>query len=260
VTTFTVKAGGRAYTRGVKKIQLGAVAMTAFLCAACAMGGQPDTSAPTPAPLVASSAPAAPTSAPAAATIAPVPATVAQPTVAPAATGAQVAEGDVRKVGDALLALNSFSMHGQLKEDDGSTVDWLMEFVKPDRQHTRISTSGHTIESITIGSTDYVKIGSTWSKSGLGSDQGNQILPISNPDDLAQSFKQSPSNGDTMVKGSTDSVDGAQCQVWTIASTDGEQTSACIGLSDNLPRRITTPGGDLYFSDFNAPLKIEAPI
>ena len=229
--------------------------MTAFLCAACS------TAAPTP-----PAATSAPASNPTAivATAAP----AAQPTLAPAqpplatvaVSGGQVDEGDVRKVGDALQALNSFSMHGQLKEDDGSTVDWKMDFVKPDRQHTQITTGGQTIESISVAGADYVKFGETWKKSALGSDQGNQVLPISNPDDLAQSFKDSSASGDKMVKGSTDTIDGTQCQEWTITSSDGEQTSACIGLSDNLPRRFTTPGGDLYFSDFNAPLKIEAPI
>lgn len=169
-------------------------------------------------------------------------------------------EGDVRKVGDALLALKSFSMHGQLKEDDGTTVDWKMEFVKPDRQHTRISMGDQTVESISIGSTDYVRMGTTWSKAAAGADQASQILPLGNPDDLAQSFKDSTANGDKMVKGALDSVDGAQCQDWTITSSDGEQTTACIGVTDNLPRRFTTPGGDLYFGDFNAPLTIEAPI
>jgi hypothetical protein len=230
--------------------------MTAFLCAACSTAAPTppaDTSAPAanPTAIVATAAPAAqPTLAP------------AQPTVATtvAASGAQVDEGDVRKVGDALQALNSFSMHGQLKEDDGSTVDWKMEFVKPDRQHTQITTGGQTIESISVAGADYVKFGQTWKKSALGSDQGNQVLPISNPDDLAQSFKDGSASGEKMVKGTTDTVDGAQCQEWTITSSDGEQTSACIGLSDNLPRRFTTPGGDLYFTDFNAPLKIEAPI
>jgi hypothetical protein len=240
----------------VKKIQLGAVAMTAFLCAACATAG-PALPAPTTAPVVAN--PTAP-----AATLAPVapptPAPVVQPTVAAAASGAQVDEGDVRKVGDALLALHSFSMHGQLKEDDGSTIDWTMEFVKPDRQHTRIVTGGQTIESISIGSTDYVKTGPTWVKSPVAAGDLGQMLPMSNPDDLAQSFKDSTASGDTLVKGSLDSVDGAQCRQWTITTSDGEQTGACIGVGDNLPRRFTTPGGDLYFSDFNAPLTIEAPI
>ncbi len=241
--------------------------MTAFLCAACS------TAAPTP-PAATSVSTANPT------TVATTAAATAQPTTAlgaqsavapavqppvaraaaPAAGGAQVDEGDVRKVGDALQALNSFSMHGQLKEDDGSMVEWKMEFVKPDRQHTQITTGGQTIESITIGTADYVKLGPAWMKSAIGSDQGNQVLPISNPDDLAQSFKESSANGDKMVKGPTDSVDGAQCQEWMITSSDGEQTSACIGLNDNLPRRFKTPGGDLFFSDFNAPLNIEAPI
>jgi hypothetical protein len=174
--------------------------------------------------------------------------------------GAQVDEGDVSKVGDALLALRSFSIHGQLKEDDGTTVDWTMEFIKPDRQHTRILMSGISIESISIGPTDYVKMGTTWNKVAAGADPASQILPMTNPDDLAQSFKDSSASGDKMVKGGLDSVEGAQCQEWSITSTDGEQTSACIGLSDSLPRRFTTPAGDLYFSDFNAPLKIEAPI
>jgi hypothetical protein len=225
----------------VKKIQLGAVALMAFLCAAC--------STAVPATPAATSAPAA--------TTAPV---VATPTSQAAASGAQVDEGDVRKVGDALLALKSFSMHGKLKQDDGSTIDWTMEFVKPDRQHTRIVTGGQTIESISIGSADYVKTGPTWTKGPVAAGELGQMLPMSNPDDLAQSFKDSTASGDTMVKGPLDAVDGAQCQEWTITSSDGTHTSACIGLGDNLPRRFTTPGGDLYFSDFNAPLTIEAPI
>jgi hypothetical protein len=235
----------------VKKIQIGAVALTAFICAACS------TSASVPPPPL-STAPAVAT--PIGTAPDPTAKPLVQPTLAPVTTGAQVDEGDVRKVGDALLALNSFSMHGQLKEDDGTTVDWKMEFVKPDRQHTQVTMAGQTIESITIGAADYVKMGPVWSKSATGSELGSQILPMANPDDLANSFKQSTSNGDKMVKGGLDSVDGAPCQDWTITSTDGEQTSACIGVSDNLPRRFTTPNGDLYFADFNAPLKIEAPI
>jgi hypothetical protein len=210
--------------------------MTAFLCAACS-----------------SAVPSAPASAPTVSA-------VSNPTLAPVASSGQVDEGDVRKVGDALLAANSFSMHGQLKDEDGASVDWKMEFVKPDRQHTRITAAGQTIESITIGSADYVKLGSAWTKSASGSDQTAQIVPLSNPDELARSFKQSTSNGDKMVKGAVDTVDGAQCQEWTITSVDGEQANACIGLSDNLPRRFTMSAGEMYFSDFNAPLKIEAPI
>jgi hypothetical protein len=208
--------------------------MTAILCAACS------TAVPT------SPAPAA--------------ASVSSSSVAPAVSGGQVDEGDVRKVGDALLAVNSFSMHGQLKDDDGATIDWKMEFVKPDRQHTRITAAGQTIESITIGSSDYIKLGPAWTKSAVGSDTTSEIVPLSNPDDLAKSFKESTTNGDKMVKGAVDTVDGAQCQEWTITSSDGEQANACIGLSDNLPRRFTMPAGEMYFSDFNAPLKIEAPI
>jgi len=211
--------------------------MTAFMCAACSSA--------------VSTSPAPTTESATNTTVAP---------VAPTTSGGQVVEGDVRKVGDALLAVKSFSMHGVLKEDDGTTVDWTMEFVKPDRQHTRILTNGMAIESISIGSTDYVKMGPTWSKAAAGADPASQILPMANPDDLAKSFKESTANGDKMVKGALDTVDGAQCQEWTITSSDGEQTNACIGVTDNLPRRFTTPGGNLYFSDFNAPLKIEAPI
>ena len=41
----------------------------------------------------------------------------------------------------------------------------------------------------------------------------------------------------------------------------GRRASQCLHrLTDNLPRRFTMPAGELYFSDFNAPLKIEAPI
>ena len=88
----------------------------------------------------------------------------------------------MRKVGDALLALNSFSMHGQLKDDDGSTVDWKMEFVKPDRQHTRMTTRRPDDRE---HQHRLIRLRQDWDRRGrrarIGSDQASQIVPLSQP-------------------------------------------------------------------------------
>ena len=124
---------------------------------------------------------------------APTPVSVSNPTVAPAASGAQVGEGDVRKVGDALLAVNSFSMHGQLKEDDGSAVDWKMDFVKPDRQHTRITTAGRRSRASPSVRRITSRLGVPGRRAASARTRRVQLVPLSNPDDLAKSFKDSTS-------------------------------------------------------------------
>src|SRR5690348_3263539 len=104
-------------------------------------------------------------------------------------------------------------------------------------------------------------MGPTWTKAGNGASQAAQSrLPWNDTQSLGDVFKEEASNGDSMVKGSLGAVDGAPCQEWTITSSDGDQTNACVGLTDNLPRRFSTSEGDLIFSDFDAPPRIEAPI
>jgi len=125
---------------------------------------------------------------------APPAAATAVPATAAPATGATVGEGDVREVGDALSSVNSFRMHGQIKEDDGTSVDYSMEFVKPDRQHMTITTAGQTIESISIGSAQYLKMGPTWTKAGTGASQATQqLLPWNDTQSLVDAFKEEAS-------------------------------------------------------------------
>ena len=241
----------------MKKFGISTLALTAILCAACSTSSP---AAPTqPAAQVAPTA--VPTTAP---TLAPTVAPTVAPKVAPAAAaatgGTEVSEAEVRKVADALSALSSYRIHGEMKDDNGKTVSYSMEFVKPDRQHMTVTTADQSFETISVGTATYVKMGGTWTKSPTGADTVGSMVPFSNADDITNAFKEGATSGEKLVKGAVDSVDGVQCQEWTSTAADSNNTQACIGLSDSLPHRFSTPEGDISFSDFNAPLKIEAPI
>jgi len=68
-----------------------------------------------------------------------------------------------------------------------------------------------------------------------------------------------------LQKGDTKTVNGVQCQEWTVttktATSDLEHNTICLGLEDHLPYESSTNQSRIYFlfSDFNAPLQIEMP-
>lgn len=58
-------------------------------------------------------------------------------------------------------------------------------------------------------------------------------------------------------------VNGVRCQEWQFAMksrTSAEHGTVCIGLEDHLPYEMTTESGGHYsYSDYNQPMRFEAP-
>jgi hypothetical protein len=170
-----------------------------------------------------------------------------------------VTEDDVRKMANAWAAASSYRLTITSKES-GQNEQVLMEVVKPDKQHLKVSGGDQNVEVIQIGSDTYVNLGGTWTKSPAGAPMAADLF---DPDEIVNGFNESASNGQTIVKGGTRTVGGAQCQDWTLQGGDpSDAGTMCIGVNDNLPREFTAADGSatMTFSDWNAPITITAPI
>ncbi|HEX5415888.1 MAG TPA: hypothetical protein VFZ25_09485 [Chloroflexota bacterium] len=218
------------------------------------------TTAPTTAPTVAPTLVAAtPTATPAASTAAETAATATPGKAAtvntPVAGGPDVSDADIQKVANAWSGLKSFRVKTELEKG----TQFVGEFVAPDRSHVTIGANGQNIEFIEIGKDSYTKMGKTWTKS-TGTDTGSSMT--FDPKQIVTEFNDSKKDGQKLTKGATETVNGAKCQEWVITDTDGTTSSLCIGLDDWLPHQAKSSDGDQVFDfyDFNAPIKIEAPI
>jgi len=148
----------------------------------------------------------------------------------------------------------------------GAGGNLVLEVVKPDRLHTKIDAGGgKTFETIVIGTTTYLKAGATWTKSPVANPLTASSLLSSDPQKLLDQMESNPKTG-SLTKGGTNQVDGTTCQewVWTPPPSGATQTGGtmCIGQSNNLPLQFKTSDGKtvVKYSDWNAPISIEAPI
>ena len=235
------------------------------------------TSSPTPAPPqapAATSAAAAPPTAVAAAppTAAPVAPTAAIANPAPPASvgGPAIGEADVRSVAEAVTATSSFRAHIQGTTSQGQPMDGLVEIVRPDRQHVKMTLGDRTVETISIGSDSYTNLTGQWTKqptspqaAGTQVPKPPQLFGGLDPDATVKAFDASSQNGATITKGGQDVVGGVGCQEWLMTRPSPTQSSGsmCVGLTDNLPRQFKSNDGKIVmtFSDWNAPLTIDPP-
>jgi hypothetical protein len=211
--------------------------------------------------------PAAP---PAAAPVAPT-ASAANPAPPVSGGGAAIGDADVRSVAEAMTATTSFRAHIQGTTTQGQTMDGLVEIVRPDRQHVKMTLGGRTVETISIGSDIYTNLTGQWTKqptspqpSGTAAPKPPQMFGGLDPDATVKAFDTSAQNGATITRGGQDVVDGVGCQEWLMTRPSPSQSSGimCIGLADNLPRQFKSNDGKIVmtFSDWNAPLTINAPL
>jgi hypothetical protein len=131
------------------------------------------------------------------------------------------------------------------------------ETVLPDRFHVTI-TGGTDLafEMIVVGAESYVKVGESWRKAA-----SQTAAPV--PPYLAASAPRDFLRDATVGKGGLSRVGDVDCQLYLV-SIAGERTAEfCIGLNDRLPRQFVSREGattlTILYSDFNAPLEIEAP-
>ncbi|HTV72796.1 MAG TPA: hypothetical protein VME66_03705 [Candidatus Acidoferrales bacterium] len=134
-----------------------------------------------------------------------------------------------------------------------------MDYVAPDRYHL-IMHSGHDIEEMIIGETVYAKLGSQWMKFPMpGVTQ--MIAHFRQPEAVAKTIDTSKITdmGMTQLNGTpahqygVDSGDGSTHTVMWIGPHDLPLRIDAEELSN---KRVTT----ILYSEFNAPITIEAPI
>ena len=150
-------------------------------------------------------------------------------------------------------------------------MDGLVEIVRPDRQHVKMTLGDRTVESISIGSDIYTNLTGQWTKqptspqaAGTQVPKPPQLFGGLDPDATVKAFDASSQNGATITKGGQDVVSGVGCQEWLMTRPSPSQSSGsmCVGLADNLPRQFKSNDGKIVmtFSDWNAPLTINAPL
>jgi hypothetical protein len=246
-------------------------AIASLLLVACSGGSsqpvQPTATPGQPTAAQQTAAPAQPTVAQP--TAAPAQPTVAQPTAAPPAATAPPAPAasgnnggtDIRRIADAMSAATSYRVQMTTITDQGPIQsEW--EVVKPDRMHTTSQQQGRTFEMVIIGQDNYINSNGVWNKVPSG---GGPVSALTfNANEIVAEFTASMEAGDVYTPGGLDNVNGTACQELVVMPADPERQggSWCIGLSDSLPRRHTSPAlsGTMIFSDWNTPIRIDPPI
>jgi hypothetical protein len=139
------------------------------------------------------------------------------------------------------------------------TGDMVVEIVKPDRVHFKLTSRGQNIEIIQIGTDLYQNAGGQWVKM-----PPQAALPLSfDANDIVQSFNEQTSQGQTVTKGGLGLVDGAPCQEWISQGPDPSKGGTmCLGLLDDLPRQFKSTDGSttMTFTDWNSAISIDPPI
>ncbi|MBI3967750.1 MAG: hypothetical protein HY329_19090 [Chloroflexi bacterium] len=226
--------------------------------ATAATSAAPAAASPTTAAAVKPAAVASPAVAASPTTAAPLKPAVAAPS--PTATQAAAA-GGLATSRQAMSGIRSYRADIRLTQTSGTPTQGTFEFVLPDRWHATLTTevggNRATIETITIGTDTWVKLGPNWTKTSTGQAAAGGAVPgmPPNPADAIGAFLGGPADA---TRGAVASAKAGQCQIW---ESQANQRSVCIGLTDNLPYRYTdrTTNLEMELYDFNANITITPP-
>jgi hypothetical protein len=153
-------------------------------------------------------------------------------------------------VARAFSELTSYRIVGQLSNKEIGTVDFLIEYVAPDRKRTSFA----GFSTIAIGPTTYVNVGSGWTVAASGA----ALPPVFDERSL---LVQEENLHLTRVGAET--VDGEPCIVYTYT---GAVQSGRVWVSsrDDVVRKLEGKYGEtdlsLTISAVNQPISIEPPI
>lgn len=240
---------------------------------ACSSAPQPGpaaasapTSAPvTVAPTVAAAATAAPLvvpTQPPSPTLFPAPVVTAQSATDAPAGGAVSADAGAEFASMAQAWSDAKSYRMTVQTAQGAQASQVIELVKPDREHMKMTAGPQTMESIRIGQDLYVNANGQWTKTTTTAPLPPVMGGLGDAARLANQFG-AINQTQTVTRGAVDTINGEQCQEWQVADPDPTKSGAiCIGLSDKLPRQMKVGGGQatITFSDWNAPISIEPPV
>jgi hypothetical protein len=261
----------------LKSRWLATIGIAAALAVSACSGGGPRSSqssqpaqsassaaAPTVPPTV-TTAPPTPTTAP---TVAPSPTEAPAPTEAATSTpvaqtapgGPAVEQGDIKAMAQAWASAKSYKMT-VVSNDPQNKGTILIEIVRPDRQHTKMTMGGQTFESISIGQDSYLYFNGKWTKTTGKS--ASTLNIAANPSQTVDQINQGIKEGESLTKGGVSAVDSQPCQEWVFTGKDANSSGTmCIGLANNLPLQFKSADGKwvMKFSDWNASISIEPPI
>jgi hypothetical protein len=184
------------------------------------------------------------------------PAGAAAPPPAPAAT-AIGGGGNVQQMVSAWEAARSYRLK-IAGTRNGAPFDLLQEVVKPDFDRVQVKVGEDRREVVRIGRTTYMSSNGQWRK--FPDPAPNPYLV--DPTEIVDDFGAAAKVGGRLNRGGVSTVEGAQCQEWTLpANAQSAGGTLCVGLSDNLPRRLVLSDNSMTFTfwDWNANIAIEAP-
>lgn len=196
---------------------------------------------------------------PSSATQTPAP-TVTQAAATPTVAGEPVSSSDFTAVASAWNQVTSYRMAATSEDplNPENTFTMTLEVALPDRQRIVI---GDTYEAIIVGDTMYLKTGETWMESEVDENMVGSMIPYN----LEESLEQASAADVNAGKTGTETLDGVECDVWSIAL--GQSTlTFWVATTDHLPRKLVisdaataTTVMEATITDYNADLAIEAP-
>ena len=151
-----------------------------------------------------------------------------------------------------LKNLKSYRVKMIMEQQEGQTMETLIEYVLPDRFHM----VSDLAEMIIIGDDMYMKAGDTWTKVP-GGGAGTEMTEVGVTEDQILEAR---------LEGAED-VDGVPCQKYVYTAKVGDnpaiETTCWIGVKDGLPHKVITEMESSTMTqlpyDFNADITIEAP-
>jgi hypothetical protein len=175
---------------------------------------------------------------------------------APAAT-AIGGGGSVQQMGPAWEAARSYRLK-IAGTRNGAPFDLVQEVVKPDFDRVQVKMGDDRREVVRIGRTTYMAANGQWRK--FPDPAPNPFLV--DPTEIVEDFGEADKVGGHLTQGGVSTVEGVQCREWTLPANDRSAGGTlCVGLVDNLPRRLILPDNSMTFTfwDWNANIAIEAP-
>jgi len=139
-------------------------------------------------------------------------------------------------------------------------MEFLTEYVMPDKMHTKSEVMGMKVETIVIGDTTYTKIGDgPWEKEEAAP------APLGAPEMEMPDFTEMEEEMMATIEVEEvgmETVEGVKCKVFEIRSGEegAEPVKYYIGVNDNLLRKIEAGEMGIIYYDYNASIEIEPPI
>ena len=185
---------------------------------------------------------------------------VATLSAAPTPSGVPASADEVSSLASNFGKVKSFK--ATIAQTGTASLQGSIEYQSPDKVHVVVGSGATGQEIICVGDSIYFKRGSAaWQKAPPGSATCLGQLGPTNPQELAKGINAAAADK-TLNKGSTETVAGKKCQVYSQSLPNGASFEMCV--LDGLPLRLISKDAaqsvTIIFSDIDKPIDIKAPI